>query len=198
MSKELTPIAPLRNSDGAKLPPGDLQLVAGFVNTNDFEGRDDIPDAAALGRWLAEYGLMDAPEEVGEHDREAALRVREALRALMYANNGLADWDRSAVDALNAASKGAELMVRFDASGDARLVPVRRGVDGALGRLLTIVETAQCNGVWRRMKACADDTCGWAFYDRSKNCSGTWCSMETCGNRAKAKAFRDRRKSHSH
>ena len=188
----------MRNSDGSKQPPGDLQLVAAFVNTNDFEGREDVPDAAALGRWLSEYGLMEAGEQVTEHDREQALRVREALRALMYANNGVPDWDRSAVDALNAASKGAELMVRFDPTGDARLVPVRRGVDGALGKLLTIVETTQCNGVWRRMKACPDDTCGWAFYDGSKNCSGTWCSMETCGNRAKAKAFRDRRKSHSH
>jgi predicted RNA-binding Zn ribbon-like protein len=198
MNKELTPVAPMRNSDGSKLPPGDLQLVAGFVNTNDFEGREDIPDGPTLGRWLAEYGLMDGGEPVTEHDREQALRVREALRALMYANNGVPDWDRSAVDALNAASKGAELMVRFDPAGEARLVPVRRGVDGALGKLLTIVETAQCNGLWRRMKACPDDTCGWAFYDGTKNCSGTWCSMESCGNRAKAKAFRDRRKSHAH
>ena len=46
------------------------------------------------------------------------------------------------------------------------------------------------DGTWRRLKACREDTCQWAFYDRSKNRSGTWCSMAVCGNRAKARAYR--------
>jgi predicted RNA-binding Zn ribbon-like protein len=25
------------------------------------------------------------------------------------------------------------------------------------------------NGSWERLKACANATCGWAFFDRSKN-----------------------------
>jgi predicted RNA-binding Zn ribbon-like protein len=201
MSNDVGSVPPLRIDSDRKAPPGDLKLVVGFVNTLDIEdGRDDLADPAQLAAWLAEYGLMDADAKVSESDRRQAQRVREALRALMNANNG-SDWDEDAIDVLNSASKSAELMVSFDPDGSTRLVPVRGGVDGALSRLLTIVELAQCNDSWQRAKACADHTCGYAFYDSSKNRSATWCSMETCGNRAKAKAFRDRKKSphaHSH
>src|ERR1700754_2308970 len=168
MNKEVGPPPPLRISADRKPPPGDLKLVVGFVNTLDLEdGRDDLSDPARLAGWLARFGLMDGDASVTESDRQQALRVREALRALMYANNG-AEWDESSIDVLNSASKSAELMVRFSADGSTALVPVRGGVDGALSRLLTIVELAQCDGTWVRTKACADHTCGYAFYDSSK------------------------------
>jgi predicted RNA-binding Zn ribbon-like protein len=69
---------------------------------------------------------------------------------------------------------------------------VRGGIDGAIGRLLAIVERAQCDGTWERLKGCPDSDCQWAFYDWSKNRSATWCSMETCGNRNKARTYRER------
>ncbi len=47
-------------------------------------------------------------------------------------------------------------------------------------------------GNWPRLKVCREDTCAWAFYDRSKNRSGAWCSMAVCGNRTKARAYRAR------
>jgi len=48
-------------------------------------------------------------------------------------------------------------------------------------------------GTWPRLKACANDTCQWAFYDISKNRSGRWCTMDACGNLMKARAYRRRR-----
>ena len=77
--------------------------------------------------------------------------------------------------------------------GGAALEPQARGVDGALGRLLAIVHRAIQTGSWERLKACRQDGCAWAFYDRTKNRSGAWCSMEVCGNRAKARSYRERR-----
>jgi predicted RNA-binding Zn ribbon-like protein len=187
-------VPPLRTGAGRKPAPDDLVLVQGFVNTYDLEdGDEDLPGADALGRWLAHYELMGAGEAVTDADHAQALRVREALRALLAANNG-APLEPSAVQTLNAAAKTAELLVRVGDDGSARLVPVRGGVDGALGRLLAIVERAQCDGTWARFKACPEDACGWAFYDWSKNRSSTWCSMEVCGNRAKARAYRERRR----
>ena len=41
----------------------------------------------------------------------------------------------------------------------------------------------------RRVKECADETCGWLFIDKSRNKSRRWCSMNDCGNRAKAHRF---------
>jgi predicted RNA-binding Zn ribbon-like protein len=193
MSKHEQQVPPLRLGDTRKPAPGDLALVQGFINTHDLEdGTDDLADPETLERWLTEYGLMDSGVPLGHADLEHATRVREALRNVLIANNG-GELDPAAVDTLNAAAKTAELLVRFDlADGDAQLVPVRGGVDGAIGRLLAIVERAQCDGTWERFKGCPDDACGWAFYDWSKNRSATWCSMEVCGNRAKARAYRER------
>ena len=193
MGNEAT-IPPLRTGDSRKPAPDDLVLVQGFVNTRDLEDdEEDVPDPAALGRWFAHYGLMPEDTEVSEADYRQAIRVREALRAVLVAKNG-GEADPAALDTLNAAAKSAELLVRFDADGGAGLEPVRGGVDGALGRLLAIVERAQADGTWTRLKGCPDTGCGWAFYDWSKNRSATWCSMEVCGNRAKARAYRERRR----
>jgi predicted RNA-binding Zn ribbon-like protein len=187
-------VPPLRTGDSRKPAPDDLVLVQGFVNTRDLEdGDEDLPDAPALGRWLAHYGLMPAGTTVSDSDYRQAIRVREALRAVLVAGNG-GDHDPAAVDTLNTAAKTAELLVHFEGDGNAGLVPVRGGVDGAIGRLLAIVEHSQADGTWDRLKGCPDANCGWAFYDWSKNRSATWCSMEVCGNRAKARTYRARRR----
>lgn len=192
MGNDVTTVPPLRTGSSRKPAPGDLQLLQGFVNTHDLEEHtDDVADPEALGRWLSHYGLMGADEPVSAADHDQALRVREALRSVLMAKNGCPD-DARAVATLNAAAKSAELLVRFGDDGAARLEPVRAGVDGALGRLLAIVERAQADGTWERIKGCPDDNCGWAFYDWSKNRSATWCSMEVCGNRSKARAYRRR------
>ena len=75
-----------------------------------------------------------------------------------------------------------------------RPTAVSGGVDGALGRLLAIVHDAIETGDWRRLKACRNDTCLWAFYDHSKNHSRHWCSMEVCGSQVKARTYRRRHK----
>lgn len=198
MSKHQPEVPPLRTGDTRKPAPGDLALVQGFVNTVDPEDEiEDLGDPEALERWLRAYGLMDTGGPLTAADLEQAIRVREALRNLLIANNG-GELDPAAVATLNAAAKTAELLVRFDPDGGgARLEPVRGGVDGAIGRLLAIVERAQCDGTWERFKGCPDTDCGWAFYDWSKNRSATWCSMEVCGNRAKARAYRERHRAHA-
>ena len=190
-------IPPLRTGEDRKPAPGEIALLQAFVNTLDPDDDDpveDFTDAAAVERWLVHYELMSAPDDpLSPGDFEHVVAFREALRAILVAKNG-GPQDPGAIDALNAAARSAELLVRFDAAGATRLTPVRRGPDEAIARLLAIVERAQTAGTWERLKGCPDDGCGWAFYDWSKNRSATWCSMETCGNRAKARAYRERRR----
>ena len=41
-----------------------------------------------------------------------------------------------------------------------------------------------------KVKCCSGASCGWLFYDTSKNNRRQWCDMRDCGNLAKAKRFR--------
>jgi predicted RNA-binding Zn ribbon-like protein len=66
------------------------------------------------------------------------------------------------------------------------------GIDGALGRIVAVVQTSIAAGTWARLKACRRDVCHWIFYDRSRNHSSTWCAMTVCGNRTKTRRYRQR------
>ncbi len=174
--------------------PGELETVRRFVNTVDIErGEEQLESGPRLAAWLADNGLAPSGLTAGAADLHRALAVREALRAVLLANNGSGPAPEAAWDALDAAARRARVELRFTAPTGPRLDAAAEGVDGALGRVLEIVHGAVADGTWTRMKACRDHDCAWAFYDHSRNRSGAWCNMEVCGNRAKARAFRDRR-----
>jgi predicted RNA-binding Zn ribbon-like protein len=172
--------------------PGGLEMLRRFVNTLDVEDATDALDTPAeLHAWLTGNDLLDPGAKVTARDRREAVAVREAFRALLLANNG-APLDLAAFDALNAAAGRARLEAHFVPPGSSVVAPRATGVAGALGRLLHIAHAAMTDGTWERLKACRDDTCQWAFYDRSRNASGRWCSMQVCGNRNKGRTFRAR------
>jgi predicted RNA-binding Zn ribbon-like protein len=181
-------------SPPSKTAPQPLYLVQRFVNSIDREsGEDELQSPEALGRWLAERDLLDPAEAATEADLARAIDVREGLRAVMLANNGL-PLDGEKVDRLDRAVRGAGVRVRFRPGRDPELVPDSAGVDGAIARLMAIVAAAVEHRRWERLKACPREECEWAFYDHSKNRSGRWCQMEVCGNIEKARAFRERRR----
>jgi predicted RNA-binding Zn ribbon-like protein len=97
------------------------------------------------------------------------------------------------VETLSRASRSAHLGVRFDKTGQAALEPHATGLDAALGAILAVVARSMLDGSWSRLKVCRDDTCRWAFYDRSKNRSSCWCLMSVCGNRSKVRRHRQHR-----
>jgi predicted RNA-binding Zn ribbon-like protein len=78
--------------------------------------------------------------------------------------------------------------------GQVQLATTGDSVRDRLVDLLMIVRDAQRDGTWPLLKACANDECQWAFYDKSRNHGGTWCEMSVCGNKLKNRAFRARSK----
>jgi predicted RNA-binding Zn ribbon-like protein len=178
---------------GREPAPGRLALVQSLVNTVDREhGPDLFDELDGLRDWLAARGLLEPGADVGEQDLETARELREALRALLLANNGEPD-DPSARVVLEAAAARAALHAGFPPEGP-ELVPARGGVDGALGRVVAAAFAAMLDGSWPRLKACPRELCGWAFFDRSSNASATWCSMSVCGGRVKSGAYYRRRR----
>jgi predicted RNA-binding Zn ribbon-like protein len=180
---------------GGRAPAdGALRLVQDFVNTVDREhGPDLLDEPAGLRDWLDHRGLA-AGAAVGAAELARAVELREALRALLLANNGESE-PPGARAVLDAAGRCARLEVAF--AGPA-LEPAVGGIDGALGTLVAAAFAAMLDGSWTRLKACPRDVCGWAFYDRSTNGSATWCSMRVCGGRVKAGAYYRRRRAAGH
>jgi predicted RNA-binding Zn ribbon-like protein len=168
-------------------------LLVSFVNTRDVETQTDaIDDPRALEKWIAASGAGVGAPSVDAAGHRRVLALREALRALLRANNGgvatdedLAALHEASVRARYRASIGPDAVLRIGPDGD--------GLDAFEERLLLAIERIQALGGWDRLKACPAKDCQWAFFDSSRNRSRTWCSMDVCGNRSKTRRYRSRR-----
>jgi predicted RNA-binding Zn ribbon-like protein len=171
--------------------PGELELVRAFVNTLAVdEGVDELDSARALVTWMRDHGLLRGGRAT-RADLANARRLREALRALLLANNGVSARKEAALTLSRTAAR-ARLAFRFDPNGGVQVEPAATGVDAALGRIVAVVSAAMATGAWSRLKACRAQDCRWAFYDHARNRSRHWCSMAVCGNRTKARTYRRR------
>ena len=158
-------------------------------------GDDALASPSAAAVWLARAGLR---ERLSREDWQLLVAAREALRTLLGANAGLED-DGSMSSEAAATTLRAAGAIGADVAPDGR-VTLRGEGEGArrlVADALLAIHDAQVAGTWPRLKACANHTCRWAFYDASRNRTGAWCSMAECGNRAKAKRFRSRRQASS-
>ena len=157
--------------DVPKAAPDALREVQLFINTVDLHNEIEW-----LPEWLRDRGIT--------RKQKRATELREALRRLVLANNGLAR-EPAAVEVVNRAL--ARISLELDPSG--RLVLAQDG--DAIDGIVRTVAAAMLDGSWERLKACPN--CRWCFYDYSPNRSATWCSMQLCGNRSKTRAYRQRR-----
>jgi predicted RNA-binding Zn ribbon-like protein len=174
--------------------PGRLELVRQFLNTRDVENEaDELETSRGAHRWLVSHGLLRRNEGVSDPDRIGLIELREGLRALALAHNGFPLSPEELVR-LNRQAANASIGAVFHSSDDVQLDRAKGNVHDAVSALLAIVCDAIREGTWSRLKSCQNvETCGWAFYDASRNRVGTWCSMAVCGNRAKTRAYRRRK-----
>ena len=179
-----------------KPAPMPLLLVQAFVNTREIEAGTELLDTpAGAESWLAAAGLLRAPG-LDDAELSAARRVRESLRSLLVHNGGGPPPSSAQLAALRDLARCSPMRPLVDDRGRVDLELVREndlGVHAALGRLLLVARDAERDGQWRRLKACANHDCQWAFYDRSHATRGVWCDMAACGNRIKNRNLRSRR-----
>jgi predicted RNA-binding Zn ribbon-like protein len=177
-----------------KPAPGPLALVQDFVNTRNYlHGGDLLGNAEEATARLAERGLLEEGERIGEAERRHLVDFREELRRLLLAHNGVAGEDAGAL--LDELVSSAALRVRFGPDGHPTLAPAAEGgpAERIIGRVVAEVVRAEAEGRWGRLKACRNEGCRWAFYDASKNHSGRWCNMQVCGARHKMQTYRKRK-----
>jgi predicted RNA-binding Zn ribbon-like protein len=179
-----------------KPAPAPLLLVQAFVNTWDGDhGSDLLLDPAAARGWLTSASLWNADRAPGPAELDLARRAREAIRAMLVANDGGPQPSPSDLQVIQAAAQAARPALQIGPGGQISLGAQNADPLGAgLLTLLLIIRDAQHDGTWQRLKACGNPDCRWAFYDRSHSRAGTWCDMATCGNRIKNRRLRQRQR----
>ncbi|HUG07395.1 MAG TPA: CGNR zinc finger domain-containing protein [Acidimicrobiia bacterium] len=170
--------------------PEGLELVRRFANTLDIEeGTDALAHVEEARQWLKENDLDG--DDLSHAELEYLTTLREAMRDALSANHSGGELTEETLAVLNQAAAAARISPELHGS-EVKLVAHARGIEGAVGSLLIEMLEAMRAGIWARLKICHNDTCQWAFYDRSRARSGKWCSMSICGNRTKQQAFRER------
>ncbi|WP_351237328.1 CGNR zinc finger domain-containing protein [Streptomyces sp. NPDC002133] len=173
-------------------PPASAVLVEAFANTVDVdEGSDEIATPAGLTGWLKGHGLLDTPGKIPAEVHESYLTLRAGIREELGTHVG----DTPDPELLAAADRVlAEHPVLITARG--ALTPTA-GLPAERGPLVLLAiawSELVTTGDAARLKRCAEHTCGWAFWDVSKNRSRRWCSMKVCGNRNKSRSYASRQR----
>lgn len=180
---------------GRAAAPAPLDLVQDFVNTEIPEWeRDDLGDPTALGAWLRARALVGPGGATPSRaDLERAHALRRALRLLARVNTTQDPLGSREAAFVEEAVSALPVALAAEARGIV-LRPLGGDVPAALAAIAAIALEARLSGSWQRLKACRKESCGWVFYDGSRNRSSSWCSMSICGNRVKARRARGRRR----
>ncbi len=183
-----------------------LETALDFVNTLKYDGHEPIE---LLGTtrdaldWLQDHGLVHA-EAAGatadgapdERTIRRVRRARAALRELVDAAYEGRPPTPGAVTEVNRALHARSILQLVPSADGVRLGHRHVGdpVDDALANLAQQIVREIVGGRPERLRACADETCRWVFYDDSRTGKRRWCDMSSCGNRAKAARHRARAK----
>ena len=165
--------------------PRAARLVRDFVNTHELQiDREDLRSPETLRDWFAEQDLLPADAELGPDDLATAVTVREGLRAVLLSHAGHTA-DPAALAALDETLATLPVRLSFTDPGYRLVGTVATPFGRAVGQLVDAIRECNEDGTWVRLKACARDSCRWAFYDASRNQVRRWCSMADCGNHVK-------------
>ena len=179
-----------------KPAPMPLLLVQAFVNTWEGDaGRDLLSDPETARVWLGQAGLWEGETPPRWDDLRFARQVRESIRSLLDHNGGGTSAPTATLRPLELLAVSGRARINIGAEGEIDLaVDTATGGRATLLRLLLVIRDAQIDGTWLRLKACHNEACRWAFYDRSHTRQGRWCDMAVCGNRIKNRNLRQRRR----
>lgn len=192
----MTPAATRWPGDDESRPaPEPLVRVQALVNTVERpNGSDRLANPSDARPWLVDNNLLAPTADLAAADLDLVRAVREVLRTMLVHNAGGAPPNKATLAVLRRVAAEGTARADIGDAGEVRLRATGDSVRERLVELLLVIRDAQRDGSWARLKACANDECQWAFYDRSRNHGGTWCEMAACGNKLKNREFRARRR----
>jgi len=131
------------------------------------------------------------PTPLDEPHVELLRAFREALRDLLFANNGEGE-QHAAWEALSPFLSRARLGLNIDPDRGLELQPVSHEAEGPIASLLTIVYESLLKGTWSRLRRVPQADVPFCLLHRPRMARAPGCSMATCGNQAKAQRRRAR------
>lgn len=143
-----------------------------------------------LDAWFVESGLVPQAAASVSADLDAAVEVREAIYALVWARLHERPLPADAVATVNAAAAAPPLTAALTPDGWSRSGTPRQALSHIAREAVEIVGGEQA----ALLRECARPECTQVYLDTSRGHRREWCSMSTCGSRMKAKAYRERRK----
>jgi predicted RNA-binding Zn ribbon-like protein len=185
-----------------------LDDTSDFMNTIELESGSLVDHFVSFGDaaiWLSARGICHdnlAPAALkasGITEAQALGRVRMVRDALREVADAVAH-DRPPSDAaLHEVNRAIRARERVELVKEPDGVSVGHShvgdpLDDALARLADPLVQEIQSGRGERVRICANDTCGWVFFDESRAGRRRWCDMASCGNQAKAARHRARAK----
>jgi predicted RNA-binding Zn ribbon-like protein len=162
------------------------RLCLDFIRTLRHRGTpaetEELPDAAAWGAWIDQFGPFPGPVNPGA--AADARAVREAIFSVLTGTLRPSErqrLNRVAALPVPAPSLTASGVLRWQAEDPASAMLALVARDA-----LELVTSPE----FGRVRRCAGPACGALFLDTSRPGTRRWCSMEVCGNQAKKSTYR--------
>nr|WP_223183751.1 MULTISPECIES: CGNR zinc finger domain-containing protein [unclassified Streptomyces] len=153
------------------------------------EPLEGLATPGLLDDWFTESGMLDLPPCATDAEVTVAVRLREAIHALVSARLDARPLPAEQLAEVNLHASGPPVTVRLGPEGVLRTGSVAQGL-ATLAReaaLLLGGDDAEL------LRECARPDCAQVYLDRSRGRRREWCAMRTCGNRVKAANYRARR-----
>ena len=136
--------------------PDEIRILVAFLNTEDVRKGTDVLDKPHELQDGSDVKACCSRRDAHLKDLDKILDVRDGLRALAFTPVGGAI-DKHAMRQLDEAARQARVRLRFHEDGSASFAA--EAFDEALGQLVELIVRTRREGLWTRLKICADEAC---------------------------------------
>jgi predicted RNA-binding Zn ribbon-like protein len=178
-------------------------LCLDFLNSEWYDGRGGLEDRLRLNSWrqsflrrwkLAQQAVLGVPNRT---EMRSLRRLRTALREIISAIAAGEQPSPESIECINAFLRkrsACRVLVKARRNYELRMFSIRQNWEWVMIQIAASTADLLVKGDLLRVKACANDGCRWAYYDRSKGRTRRWCGSRLCGNVDRVRRFRLRRR----
>ena len=166
--------------------PPTARAVVDLINSRAYAiHQDRLDDPAVAAQVLAPFG--QGSDAVSAERIALVKQLRAALMAAVDTEEGGSEAAWAAVN-----DSTTDVTFRMDFAGPAIVRHAQVSGDPVVGGIVLAVSELITDGLWSRLRVCANDACRKVFYDTTRSRTRRWHSYELCGNRANVAAYRAR------